>query len=148
MGGDDLASDDEYLYASDHSSVSDELHGQKNDTDEKLDSTSQKRKAAETDTSVTSSKKKPKKSSEESAAAIFRQSASEQAVFLSQTIAKYVMSLEHQQLKGMEVKPGDIATSKKDTLLHRINDIVAQNKIRKWKHKLSPCVVSSFHAVV
>ena len=67
MGGDDLGSDDESLYASDHSS-SVIIHEQESDTDEHINPTivptNQKRKADET--SVTSSKKKSKKASEES----------------------------------------------------------------------------------
>lgn len=148
MGGDDLGSDDECLYASDHSS-SVNIHEQESDTDEHINPTivptNQKRKADET--SVTSSKKKSKKASEESVVAISRQSASEQASFLSKTIVKYAVSLVLEP-KGMDVKPGDLATSQKDTLMQRMTDIVAQNKLRKWKHKLSPCVVRSTDGLV
>jgi hypothetical protein len=142
MGGDDLGSDDECLMASgqsdasDHSEVEDQVAA---------DNSNKRKSAVETQTK----KKKSKTTSESTGVAtIAEQTTQQQATFISSAVEKYMSKLDQQPLsQRFDFKAAHFATSKKESLLLRILDIVAQHKMRKWKHKLSPCIVSPVYRV-
>ncbi|GKY95178.1 hypothetical protein MPSEU_000481200 [Mayamaea pseudoterrestris] len=137
MGGDDLGSDDECLYASNQSAEND-LSDTEEQTDGTVGDTTNKRKCVKGLVEPTISTKKPK--TEKGSVTVSEQTAQDQAAILSSALAKYASTLDSQP-RNIELEAGYFATSTQQSLLLRLTSVVAQNKIRKWKHKLSPCVV-------
>lgn len=144
MGGDDLGSDDEFLQVAPNLE-SDDQHDfdetrtpERKEGEEKGSPSSGKRKSTAINSGVVESTYKKSKFASKNGA-LWEQDAQQQATFLSSALAKH---LSPTLLSPPDVSPGILVTSKKESLVQRVTDIVSLNKIKKWNHKLSPCVVS------
>jgi hypothetical protein len=140
MGGDDLGSEDEFAQPQ-------SVHESDDESDDLEDNNlavESKRKASDSDNQAQPLKKK-KVSSDQVIDSISKLSAQQQAKFLSSAIAEYMAKTEDKS-PSPSLEASFFRKSDKETLLQRVTDIVAQNKIKKWKHEQSPCVVS--HVII
>jgi hypothetical protein len=144
MGGDDLGSDDE-LWTS---GVPSEDNPNDSALDEAIsvDTEGQKRKSlAEIDDNQNTKKKRkgnPEQLLLEAGRDLQNQDSNQQASFLNTALSHYNMLSPRKEEEIWKLQPTHFKTSQKETLVSRLNDSMALQRMKKWKEFGSPCVVS------
>jgi hypothetical protein len=149
MGGDDLGSDDEFLTSqiSDSAQVEASLIPRDNVvvTESKKRKLSDTEGAADDDDEKEAAGKKKKSFAKVLLAAgrnLEEQTADQQAAFLSTALSHQSLLTSNKDiLPENKLLPRHFRASSKETLLERLKDGVAINRMKKWKNTKSPCVV-------
>lgn len=139
MGGDDLCSDDEFL----NPSLQDfPKETQVVEVTEEVEQAGSKRKRkGDNHINELTTKKSCMKMLINTSRGVEKQAPDVQATFLWTVMKHYV------QLKGdtissdMKIEDFHLRTSKADSLLHRLKDIISMKKLKKWKPIGSPMVL-------
>lgn len=140
MGGEDIADDDllwtQPVVASDGSdgeSVADDTTAN-DDNDDKATAEPARKKA-----------KTPQQLLIQAGRDLEQQGTKEQAVFLSTAMSHYRLleTNDDSQDKRVDIQPHHLIKAKEgDTLVDRIRNVVSFKRMKQWKHKSCPCVVS------